>query len=258
MWLQVSSNGQIQAHELELNDNLTENLQTVSTIKADITDGCNLRCKFCPNHKALNVTYMKLEAYKILLSLLPKIRNSFLISCMYEPTIHPLFKEFILMVPKIREKKSVYFTTNLTTDLSDDVLEAIAHCNCTQVNISLDTLDPKLYPFFRIGASHEKFIRNLTKLVSYNPTHLRFITLVFKYNLKEIVETIKACQETYAAVRHEVRLPQLGTSMDGVIDDSSMISYEEWRVLSDTLKSLPYPVDLLNERYQPFAFERFN
>jgi MoaA/NifB/PqqE/SkfB family radical SAM enzyme len=189
-----------------------------------------------------------------LLALLPLAadEDSWLVSCMYEPTIHPEFGRFLLAIPPEHRRKAT-FTTNLAGCLTDDMLAAIAAVDLHHFNLSLDSWDPELYRRLRVGATLEAFTGNLLRLLALRPRRLQFITLVFRSNAAEIPSLVRACAEQYGATMHEVRLPQEGTC-----PDRDVLSLNEWEALVDRLRQMPYKMLARNEWYRPFTCERIN
>lgn len=102
-----------------------------SFISADITSNCNLRCPYCVNDwgSIKGNTFMTKETFEKAIALLPLIKDDgcFRFSCIFEPTIHPEFTELLRMIPE-KDRKKVFFTTNLAKRLSDDVFRELRIC----------------------------------------------------------------------------------------------------------------------------------
>jgi MoaA/NifB/PqqE/SkfB family radical SAM enzyme len=188
------------------------------------------------------------------LALLPLAadEDSWLVSCRYEPTIHPEFGRFLLSIPPEHRRKAT-FTTNLAGSLSDETLAAIAAADLHHFNVSLDSWDADLYRRLRAGATLEAFTVNLLRLVALRPRRLQFITLVFRSNAEEIPSLVRDCAERYGATLHEVRLPQEGTWPQG-----DVLSLNQWEALLDRLRQMPYKVLARNEWHRPFTCQRIN
>lgn len=188
------------------------------------------------------------------LALLPLAadEDSWLVSCRYEPTIHPGFGRFLLSIPPEHRRKAS-FTTNLAGSLTDEMLAAIVAADLHHFNVSLDSWDAGLYRRLRVGATLDAFTANLLRLVALRPRRLQFITLVFRSNAAEVPSLVRDCAEGHGATLHEVRLPQERTWQQ---DD--VLSPNEWESLLDRLRQMPYKVLARNEWRRPFTCERIN
>ncbi len=82
------------------------------------------------------------ETYDSALTLLPLVNEEkFLLSCAFEPTLHPDLAKFLKKIPEEHRKK-VIFTTNLAQRLPNDFFEEISeirihhHCCPTYPEIT--------------------------------------------------------------------------------------------------------------------------
>ena len=142
------------------------------------------------------------------MTLLPLVDDGkFMFSCAFEPTLHPHFIDLLKKIPG-QYRKKVFFTTNLTTKLSDDFLRELSETDIHHINISLDSFNPVLFERLRKGAKFATFIDNLERLVrifsrnSKSPP-IRYVTMVLKSNLNEIPELFERCHTEYHASENE-------------------------------------------------------
>ncbi len=222
-------------------------------IAMDITSNCNLRCLFCFNDfsSVRGNVLMDEETYEKALTLLPLANEEkFLISCLYEPTLHPDFAKYLKKVPEGHRGK-VIFTTNLAKRMSDDFFRELSEIRIHHINISLDSFDPAVFERLRRGAKFDIFMDNLerlTNIFSNNSTHppLRYITTVLKSNINEVPEILERCHRKYTAYESEFRPPwTVPVNREFLMQE--YVSPEEWREVDRKLMHLGY-------RYHAYVF----
>jgi MoaA/NifB/PqqE/SkfB family radical SAM enzyme len=239
-------------------------------IYGDITNICNLRCPHCYNDwedpflsKSI---FMSEDHFKKIIPLIPLAANqNFHISCAFEPSLHPKFTNFISMIPRSLQK-GIFFTTNLTTNISDETFQLLSQSNFRYINLSIESFKPDVYELCRKNAKHTRFIDNLERLAFYFSKNsksppLRYITLVSKLNLDEIPSIIKTCSTKFHAWENEIRYFYSSKSNLEWINKYAL-SKTEWDQLEITLSPIPYKyfvsnpfkeedVSYLNKNYYP-------
>jgi molybdenum cofactor biosynthesis enzyme MoaA len=215
---------------------------------SDITSNCNLRCPFCVNDwlKIRGNEFISHETFQKVITLFPLLpqENSFYFSCLFEPTLHPDFIGLLKMIPPEHRKK-VFFTTNLTSELSDETISVLAEIDINHINISLDTFDPVLFENLRRGAKYKTFIDNLERLTEAfsrkaNATPLHYITVLGKYNYDEILKIVETCATRYLSSMNEIRTISVLPHMDKKWLDKNTVSYEEYLKLRNDLSNLSF------------------
>lgn len=212
----------------------------------DINNTCNCRCPFCYSEfpKISERIFMPEATFRKTLKLLPLVRDKFFFSCSAEATLHPQFIEFLKMAPTQYSKKIV-FTTNLSTNISDYMIQELSQLNIHHINISLDSLTPAVYEYLRRGAKFNNFINNLERLAhafSKNPKAppLQYITMVFRQNFNEIPYILERCFKEYLSTKNEFRssfnLPQISDEWK----QKNSISDKEWQQVEKSLSKTPY------------------
>ncbi|MCG2737628.1 MAG: class I SAM-dependent methyltransferase [Candidatus Methanoperedenaceae archaeon] len=231
--------------------NINNKLEKYELIAADITNNCNLRCTFCFNDFSKQKTsFMSETTYEKILSLLTLVDDGrFYISCLYEPTIHPQFIQFLEKIPKNLRKK-VFFTTNLTTEISDEVIERLSHIDIHHINISIDSFNPIVFERLRKGAKFDRFIENLERLVytfsrSCDAPSLHYMTVVLKPNFDEIPYIVEKCSKHYLAKMHEARFIYSNSHLNPANFDiewkkKNLIQNEAWTELQKYAEKCPF------------------
>ncbi|MBF0518117.1 MAG: radical SAM protein [Nitrospirae bacterium] len=218
----------------------------IDFISIDITNNCNLRCPFClvDRRGLVNTDFMLLETFKKAIMFLPYLPvASFYLSCLHEPTLHPDLAKFLEIIP-LQWRNRVFFTTNLAANLSDDILIAMSKSGIHHINISVDTLNPSLYPKLRKGGIYKRFMNNIERLTSFfykEPLapELHFITVALKSNMSEIPDIVAQCANKYLSVSHEVRYPFNVNSIDDTWrKDNFITEATDWDVIANSLKDI--------------------
>lgn len=104
-------------------------------VYVEITNNCNLSCKFCI-HNSRKTKFMSLEEFKLILSKLKGHTKYLYLHVLGEPLLHPLINEFI-------DEASKDFYVNITTNgyLIDKIKD---NKNIRQINISLHSCTSSL------------------------------------------------------------------------------------------------------------------
>ena len=216
----------------------------------DITSNCNLRCPFCVNDWSKisgNVNITK-ENFKKTLEYLP-LANHFMISCSFEPTIHPNFIELLEMIPE-KGKDNSFFTTNLSNNLPDDFFERLAKVNIKFLNVSYYSHISTIYEALRVGAKFDTFDYNLDKLLKTfryadNPPKIRFITMALRQNYENIPKMVSV----FNGYEYEVRTPFPFTvnHMNKEWAEKSLLTADECKELKTKLPEKVQFYNLLHE-----------
>jgi hypothetical protein len=187
-----------------------------------LTGNCNLRCPYCINDfsEIRDNVLMTVDSFDRALRLLPLLspEGQLLLSCYFEPTLHPGFLDFLERIPHEYRARAA-FTTNLSRRLPDSFFGRTARLGFRQVNVSIDSLRPLVFEEMRKGARLEIFQQNLQRLVAAFSAHpgapkLHLISMVSKLNLAEIPQLVERCQELYRPFSHEVRVIWLTEEME--------------------------------------------
>lgn len=225
-----------------------------NAVNMDINNKCNQRCFFCFNSFWDDSVNMDEETFARVLKVLPYVQDNigggygFYLSCIYEPTIHPLFLKFLSMLPE-EGKNKVFFTTNLARPMDENFINCMLDANIKLINISIHTLNSKRFEDIVKSKKFNNFKNNLDlleKCINEKdndiPT-LRFITMFLKENKDEVVDLIKYCQKHFPIESHEIRTPYLmGNNME--MNRDQYMPYEEIKNIVSELKSLDYPIDM--------------
>jgi len=231
-------------------------------IFCDITNICNLRCPHCYNNwadeylqKSLFMTMEHFEKIIPIASLASK--GMFYLSCAFEPTLHPKFFEMLKKIPHNLQKQ-ITFTTNLTTNISDNTFEKLSAMRIHAINISIESFVPEIYEQSRKNAKYDRFIGNLDRMVYFfkkepKSPPIRFITLVTKLNAQEIPSIIEKCHTLYHAFENEIRYPWItpgpwNTSANFDWLNKFTLPLSDWKLFTASLKKVPFRFALIPPR----------
>lgn len=220
-------------------------------LAADITRNCNLRCPFCLTdfREYSGKGLIEEEVFDKLLTLLPLIADEgkVLLSCLYEPSIHPRWIDLYERVPEEHRRKC-FFTTNLTR-VDDGSLERLTNLGFHHVNVSVDSLVPEVYESLRKGARFEPFLANLRRLAdlqerSERSMPLRGVTTVTRQNVEEVPALVERCAQEFGVEHHEVRCIYETEHIDGEWRRANVVPDGVWARLQTFVDETEYDVAL--------------
>ena len=197
---------------------------------------------------------MDSDTFDKALELLPLIERGFM-SCAFEPTIHPDWLSFLKRIPK-NTGAYTFITTNLSKYLTDDEIYDLSETNLDAITVSMTSLKQEVYEEFHKGSKFNTFLSNLMRLAEIlkrpDAPDLRFITIVFKQNLNDLVEMAEKCYQEYAPILYQFRtvFPSIRDWKDKDWLVKSIPSKKEWLDVSEKLAKLPYKdIVFLNPLY---------
>lgn len=237
-------------------------------IAMDIVDNCNLRCPFClfdhaPVHKT-NV--MDDDTFARALRFLPYVGPEGLwMSCLHEPSMHPKLPDMIEYIPR-EHRHLMHYTTNLSRRMPARYYEVLANSGLANINVSIESRDPAIYERMRKGAKQRIFMENWEILLDAfakgsAPPPLRYISMAYKSNYRELPDLIEWLRTERRAWKVEVRDTYVAPWIAQEFRDAEFLEREEWEWLRQQLAhydptevTLCLPPDFDNEsRPEPVA-----
>ena len=172
----------------------------------------------------------------------------FYFSCIYEPTIHPRFLEFLEMLP-VEAKKKCFFTTNLVRPMDKKFINSMISANVGLINISIETFDADKFEYITNNKQFDSFKNNLLTLEEIinekeDIPEFRFITMLLKENKDEIIDLIKYCHSHFPIESHEIRTPYISIYKNMEWNKNQLLSRNEADELIGQINDLGYPVDI--------------
>lgn len=219
----------------------------IDYVAADIVNNCNLRCPFClvDYSQTRHTDLMSEETFRAMLRLAPEVPEAgFWLSCLHEPTLHPKLGPFIDMIPA-EQRGKFWFTTNLARKLPDPLIATLASSGLHHINVSLDTFDDALFAILRKHGRVSVFRDNLERLVaacraSANAPRMRYITMAFRSNLREIPRLVRWMNESGLASDIEIRYTFNTSNIPEDFKREQYLGPPEWDELRASLDALPY------------------
>jgi pyruvate-formate lyase-activating enzyme len=238
-------------HIIEQAPALRTAYEPIHHIAMDIVNNCNLRCPFCVyDYEGVNKTeFMTDETFDAFAKLIPYVRDgNFWLSCLHEATMHPKLLDFIGRVPP-QYRRKIFFTTNLAKRMPEEYFAFLASSGLSHVNISIESMEPKLYERMRKGARHPIFLENWEKLLRHfraaeNPPKLRYNIMAYRSNLEEIPSLIRLLRAEKQAWQIEVRHTFSQSHIPIDFQRGEFLTSTEWKLLEEGLKEFP-PTEVL-------------
>ena len=138
-----------------------ENLKSVEVdhLLIDVNDNCNLACVYCPNVRSYKE--IELEQFESFLSQCIGKVSTFQFGCGQEPTLDSRLPDFYKILSKSKlEFDRLTMITNGTL-LHQYNLEDFCSYGLTDLQVSIDTVDPKIHAMTRRGIPLERILKNL-------------------------------------------------------------------------------------------------
>lgn len=151
-----------------LQNRLEETSSELLNVYLYVTFGCNLRCNHCYAHPSSesNEKYMSLENMVKLTYESAQAGFKKIVIVGGEPLVHPQRDDMLDALSKLRDDikpAKTVLRTNLAQDMSDDLLNKIAH-STDYVVVSVDG-DRDCHDLRRGNGSYDKTVNNLKRLI---------------------------------------------------------------------------------------------
>jgi MoaA/NifB/PqqE/SkfB family radical SAM enzyme len=154
---------------------------------------CNLACRMCTvNDRGDVVTEMPLEQFTAILDQLPALKRLHL-QGLGEPMLHPQFFDMV----ELAAQRGIEVSTNSNlTLLTEARAWRCVTSGLASLSVSLDGATAPVYEAVRRGASFDKVMRNLDRLVAArnataSPLHVRGVMVLMRANLPELPALIR-------------------------------------------------------------------
>jgi len=145
-------------------DNIAFSLENLDSARIDhllidINDTCNAECVYCPNPRSRK--RIELEQFTTLLDRCVEEVDTLQIGCGQEPTLDVRLPDFYRALHSAKlQPKRLTMITNATLLHRQDV-GLFRDCGLTDLQISLDTVDPEINAITRRGTELAQIVHNL-------------------------------------------------------------------------------------------------
>ena len=187
-------------------------MEKFKKIYVEITNACNLNCKFCIKNSR-NVQFIEFDNFKILLKQLKNYTDYLYLHVLGEPLLHPMINEII-------EYASKNFKINITTN--GYLINNIKTKKIRQLNISLHSFNDKY------NISLEEYLTNIFNKVDeltntyislrlwvknkYNDEIINYINSRYNTNYKAEQKNYKTNEHLFINNFHEFIWPDLNNN----------------------------------------------
>lgn len=134
---------------------------TPAELRIEITNRCNLNCKFCDRAAMKrSTTDMSLDLFtKICFESVEMGIQKLGLNRFGEPTMHPQLPEMVSIAKKLGAI-NIEFATNATL-LTEDLAEKLIDAGLDRIEFSIDSMNPRLYNKLRVGADFPQTHKNI-------------------------------------------------------------------------------------------------
>ena len=145
-------------------------LSSPTILVIEPTNLCNYSCKKClrsytPISKQRNAGFITLDNLETILKKIPNSIEFIGLNGFGEPLLHPKFIDIISIIRKYKPNVKIGFHTNGAL-INDQIINACLKYNLTDIEISLDTINPKKFKIIHsTKASPDKILQNIKKLI---------------------------------------------------------------------------------------------
>lgn len=170
--------------------------RTIDYVRISVTDRCNLRCVYCMPEKGIPMAthedLLSFEEIERLCRILADVGIKKVKLTGGEPLVRKDFVELVRKIKAIDGIEKVTLTTNGV--LLEDQMDALAAAGINGINISLDTLNPKIFAEITRRDVFSEVYKGIQKALTYPEISVKLNCLPLgleEQNLEEIAELAK-------------------------------------------------------------------
>lgn len=173
------------------------------TVRIDIINKCNLRCKMCyfsmEKVKQQPRVEMPVELFEKIAAQVFPVAKQVIISAGAEPLYAPKFPEMLEIAARYALPHLAFFTNG--TLLNERNIETIIRSGVNVIMLSFDGATPQTYQSIRRGARFEHVVNNIRTLQARktqrgSPTPaLHFAAVLMKSNIHELPDLLRLAKE---------------------------------------------------------------
>ena len=156
-------------------------------IYIELTDACNLNCKFCSVNKKCN-NFMTFELFKQIINNLKKLNIFDVYYTGGEPLLHPEFKKFVEYAFNLGIRQTV-LTNGLLIDKYTDILDRIL-CVC----VSLHGTE-KTHNLLTGKDCYKKVLENLNIVKQYTNVKVNYTVVWENQSIEQMIHVLNLCRD---------------------------------------------------------------
>ena len=197
------------------------------TVRIDITNKCNLRCKMCyfsmEKVKQQPRTEMSVHLFqKIAREVLP-VAKQLIISAGAEPLYSRKFPEMLEIAARHHVPYTAFFTNG--TLFNEHNIKTIITAGVNVIIISFDGATPQTYEAIRRGAKFEQVVKNIRllqdmkKQLGSSTPALHFGVVLMRTNITELPDILHLAKElgiVHVTASHLVPYSEIGTKEESL------------------------------------------
>ena len=207
-------------------------------LSISISDKCNLKCEFCYRKAESEYSMMSIDMFKKLPKELFENATDIELSGYGEILLNRDLFKILDYVSSFNNIQSISFTTNATLMFPNIVEALLRYKKLNLIQISLDTVNTKLYETIRKNSNFSKVIENINDLAFNrykNPNLSIFMKMVLTNDtckdLKNMIKYTKKCEFDRLII-----LP-MHISKESMIEKSTFFNKKKTNKLYDSARS---------------------
>tara|TARA_X000001036_G_scaffold83609_1_gene75686 strand:+ start:5924 stop:7072 length:1149 start_codon:yes stop_codon:yes gene_type:complete len=216
---------------------------TPKEIEIELSNSCNYMCLGCgPTHSTQHVKNMGLEKDsryiskfdanseyydKIIIDLKEIIHDLHRINFTGgEPFAQKIVYDILKMIEKEKPKDlKIHFTTN--GSVMNGAVKRLAQKENTRFTISLDSINPKIYPIVRVNGNLKNVMNNINYLLKQK-AELGCSFVISKYNVRELPDIVSWCNERFIEFSYHI-INEMGRGWDPILPIAVEFETQEYK-----------------------------
>lgn len=220
--------------------------RTIDYIRISIIDRCNLRCMYCMPEEGVDfVSHDEILSYEEILHL-ARILASLGIKKIKVTGGEPLVRRNVAhLVHELKQIEGIEQVTLTTNGIRlAEVMEELARAGIDGINLSLDTMNPKVYQMITRRDAYEKAMEGFHAALQYPQIPLKINCVPMGIEGQDVIEMAELARQYPVHVRFIEMMPiGLGKQFEFCSEDALLVQlkarYGEYRICEKVLGNGP-------------------
>lgn len=200
--------------------------RNIEYLRISVTDRCNLRCIYCMPEKGISsISHEEVLRYEEIIKLV-KIATELGINKIRitggEPLVRKDLVSFIALLREIDEIKDISLTTNGI--FLERYLDNLISAGLNRINISLDSLNPKIYKKITRRGNLDDVMKGLKKAIKSSIRPIKINVVVMKNLNDNLKDLAKLSMKETVHVRFIEYMPIMGIEKIRGLTEEEMLN----------------------------------